>query len=176
MTRSACRAPLPGAPRSRRASWRDLDELERFVAEFTTDGSLLPRSRESLAGHLHMIRIVSEAGGIIGCGALHRVDDTLAEIRTLAVAPPRQGAGIGSRIVDALLRDARREGIERVFCLTRRPGFFSRMGFETAPHEDFPEKIWSDCRLCPLQSRCDEQAMMRSVRSRGVVATARCGG
>ncbi len=156
-----------GAPvRARRATWRDLDALDRFVARYATDGALLPRTREDLAGHLEGFRILSDRGTILGCGALHRFDGTLAEIRTLVVAPAHRGAGLGSRLVESLLRQARREGIESVFCLTRRPTFFVRLGFEVAPHGDFPEKIWRDCRHCPLRMRCDEIAMRRALGSR----------
>jgi len=59
------------------------------------------------------------------------------------------------------MRDARRAGIERVFCLTRRRSFFARLGFHEVPREVFPHKIWNDCLACPRLSSCDEVAMLR---------------
>jgi amino-acid N-acetyltransferase len=152
------------AVRVRRATPRDLPELEVFIARFTGDGTLLPRPRANLLHHLGDFRVARDGRGrLVGCGALQRVHATLAEVRSLAVDPRAQGGGIGSRLVRALTADARRLGVRRVFCLTRRPQFFARLGFEVVAKEKFPHKIWNDCMLCPRQSSCDEIAMERAI-------------
>jgi N-acetylglutamate synthase-like GNAT family acetyltransferase len=87
------------------------------------------------------------------------VNDGLAEIRSVVVDPEWRGAGIGSRIVRMLISDARKMGIARVFCLTRRLDFFGRLGFVPVSMERFPEKVWNDCRLCSRRDSCDETAM-----------------
>jgi len=147
--------------RIRRARASDVDALARFIAAWTSDGTLLPRSREDLVRHLSGFRVAVRKGEIIGCGALQPVDGALAEVRTVAVTPAFRGAGIGRRIVRALMRDARRAGVVRVFCLTRRTSFFSGLLFQEVPREVFPHKIWSDCLGCPRLNSCDEVAMMR---------------
>ena len=147
--------------RIRRARASDVDALTRFIAAWTTDGTLLPRTREDLVRNLGSFRVALRQGVIVGCGALQPVDATLAEIRTVAVEPAYRGAGIGRRIVRALMRDARSAGIERVFCLTRRTSFFSRLLFHEVPREVFPHKIWNDCLGCPRLNSCDEVAMLR---------------
>jgi N-acetylglutamate synthase-like GNAT family acetyltransferase len=149
------------AARIRRARLSDVDALARFISAWTTDGTLLPRTRDDLVRHLGDFRVALDDGVIVGCGALQPVDAALAEIRTVAVEPACRGAGIGGRIVRALMRDARRAGIERVFCLTRRRSFFARLGFHEVPREVFPHKIWNDCLACPRLSSCDEVAMLR---------------
>lgn len=157
--------PAP-APRIRRARLRDVPALEAFIGAYTSDGTLLPRSHDNLIEHLRDFRVMFDGGELVGCGALQLVDEDLAEIRSVAVRPDRRGAGLGSRLVRALLRDARRLGIPRVFCLTRRVHFFAQLGFEVVPMETFPHKIWNDCRLCPRRESCDETAMQR--RTAGV--------
>src|SRR6185436_870012 len=117
-------------PRVRAARLRDVPALEAFIARFTSDGTLLPRTRANLVQHIRDFRVVCDAGELVGCGALQLVDSTLAEIRSIAVHPRWRGAGLGGQIVAALLRDAHRLGAERVFCLTRRESFFERLGFE----------------------------------------------
>jgi amino-acid N-acetyltransferase len=70
-------------------------------------------------------------GRIIGCGALHVMWDELAEVRTLAVHPDFAGRGLGGRILETLLDDARALGLARIFCLTFEVDFFSHHGFST---------------------------------------------
>jgi amino-acid N-acetyltransferase len=143
----------------------DVGPLETFIAGYTTDGTLLPRSRPNLLHHIRDFRVVRDRGTIIGCGALQLVGGDLAEVRSVAVHPGWQRQGLGGRIVRALLGDARRLGVRRVFCLTRREEFFARLGFAVVPKETFPHKIWNDCRMCPRQECCDEIAMQHVLRS-----------
>lgn len=151
-------------PRVRPATVADVGPLEAFIAGYTSDGTLLPRSPTNLLHHLRDFRVVRDRGAIVGCGAVQLVDGNLAEIRSVAVHPDWRGRGLGSRLVRALLGDAGRLGVRRVFCLTRREGFFARLGFIVVPTESFPHKIWNDCRLCPRQDCCDEVAMQRVLR------------
>jgi amino-acid N-acetyltransferase len=149
-----------GAARIRSARVEDLETIQTFITNLGSDGSLLPRSSSNLLHYLRDFRVAVDGNGrLIGCGALQLVNDCLAEIRSIAVDPAWRGSGIGSRIVQALLRDARRIRIARVFCLTRRLTFFGRLGFVPVPMERFPEKVWNDCRLCSRRDACDETAM-----------------
>lgn len=68
-------------------------------------------------------------GVIVGCGALHVMWEDVAEIRTLAVSPEVKGRGVGSRILAALIHQARIVGVDRLFCLTFETEFFGRHGF-----------------------------------------------
>jgi amino-acid N-acetyltransferase len=146
--------------RVRRARLGDVAALEAFIAGYGSDGTLLPRTRSNLVHHLRDFRVAFDSSRrFVGCGALQLVNDGLAEIRSLAVDPAWRGSGIGSRIVSALLTDARQLGVARVFCLTRRIDFFARHGFAAVPMERFPDKVWNDCRFCSRRDACDETAM-----------------
>ncbi|MFB9377472.1 amino-acid N-acetyltransferase [Kineococcus gynurae] len=67
---------------------------------------------------------------LVGCGAVHVLWEDLAEVRTLAVDRSVRGAGIGHRLLDALLRKADDLGVRRLFCLTFETAFFAAHGFE----------------------------------------------
>ena len=149
-----------GEARIRAAHLRDVAGLQAFIAGYGSDGTLLPRTQSNLLHYLRDFRVaVDGEGRLVGCGALQLVNEGLAEIRSVAVDPAWRGSGIGSRLVRILLRDAKRLGMARVFCLTRKVSFFGRLGFVPVPMERFPEKVWNDCRLCARRDACDETAM-----------------
>jgi len=148
---------------TRGAGTQDLARLERFISSYTSDGTLLPRSPANLILHVRDFQVAVAEGGLVGCGALQVVDANLAEIRSMAVDPEWRGRGIGSQILDALLVDAARLGLARVFCLTRAPGFFAKHDFREVPKHRFPAKVWGDCLQCPRRAACDEIAMERAV-------------
>jgi argininosuccinate lyase / amino-acid N-acetyltransferase len=159
VSRGAVRALPMSHVFTRGARPGDIFWIEGFVASFTGDGTLLPRSRANLIQHVRDFQVAVSGDELVGCGALQVVESGLAEIRSIAVDPGWQCRGIGSSILRALLDDAVSMRIPRVFCLTRRPDFFSRHGFREVSKDRFPVKIWGDCLVCPRRFACDEIAM-----------------
>ena len=157
--------PLPLARPAadvRPALLADVTGLERLMAPFVATGDLLPRSSYDLCRHIkEYVVAVTPEGEVIGCGSLKVYSQTLGEVAGLAVADGWQGAGLGRAIVVALLEDARRLGLTETFALTRKPDFFSRLGFGRTEKTQFPLKVWADCARCPRQSCCDEIAVTR---------------
>ena len=82
---------------------------------------------------------------------------------TTIVADAWQGTGLGRRIVEAVVAMAEARGVATVFTLTRRAPFFERLGFQVEEKAAFPEKVWKDCRTCPLIDACDETALRLEV-------------
>ena len=80
--------------------------------------------------------VVDENDRVLAAGALHVMWEDLAEVRSVVVDDSMRGKGIGHLLVDALLEEARKLGIKRVFCLTFETGFFGKHGFE--PISDVP--------------------------------------
>ncbi|WP_420804634.1 amino-acid N-acetyltransferase [Actinomadura flavalba] len=116
----------------RRARTADVQEIRSLVDLYGGDGRrLLQKSTVTLYEDLQEFWVAEDlqAGGIIGCGALHVMWEDLAEVRSVAVAPRHGGRGIGHRIVTRLLETARELGVRRVFCLTFEVEFFARHGF-----------------------------------------------
>lgn len=158
-------APASAATEIRAARLTDIPELEAFINRFTGDGTLLPRTKKELARHLRDFRLAfatptgAAAPVLVGCAALQLVNHDLAEVRSVALDPAWRGYGLGRRLVEALFEEARQLHLPRVFCLTRQVDFFAHLGFVEVPKEKFPDKVWSDCRLCPRRHACDETAM-----------------
>ena len=73
---------------------------------------------------------------VVAAGALHVMWEDLAEVRSIVVDDSMRGKGIGHLLVEALIEEARKLGIKRVFCLTFETGFFGKHGFE--PISDVP--------------------------------------
>ena len=101
-----------------------------------------------------------EDGKIAGTGALHICWEDLAEIRSVCVVESSRKRGIGRKIVNACLEEAKGFEVDKVFLLTYKDGFFKKCGFSIVDKKDLPQKIWSDCIKCPKFPECDEIAMV----------------
>ncbi|HZD10510.1 MAG TPA: GNAT family N-acetyltransferase [Candidatus Binatia bacterium] len=144
----------------RRASPKDVEGIIALVNHHARRGQLLPRSRQSIAANIDDWIVAAADGQILGCVSLLRYTSGLVEVRSLAVGDGLQGFGIGSRLMQELLRVARDRNIPTLFALTRVVGFFERFGFVVTDRHFFPEKVWQDCQQCPLRDNCDETAVV----------------
>jgi amino-acid N-acetyltransferase len=115
----------------RRARTGDVKAIRRLVDANVASGRLLDKATVTLYEDIQEF-LVAEApdGTVAGCGALHVMWEDLAEIRTIAVDVTCRGHGVGRRLVDALVRNARDVGVQRVFVLTFEVSFFAAQGFE----------------------------------------------
>lgn len=144
----------------RKAVIQDVPLIAAIINAFAAKGLMLARSQHHLYQFLRDFVVATVDGVPVGCGALSIVWADIAEIRSLAVAEPWQGRGLGRRMVTFLLQEARELGVPAVFALTYQQGFFERMGFHKVPNESLPHKIWGDCLNCPKFPNCDETAML----------------
>jgi amino-acid N-acetyltransferase len=145
----------------RKAALADVRSIHRLISEQAREGRMLPRPLSELYSHVRDFTVaVDDSEKVAGCGALHVVWEDLAEIRSLAVQSARQGAGLGTALVDALVEEASIMGISGVFVLTYRPALFERRGFRRIHKNRLPQKIWSDCIRCPKFPECDEIALL----------------
>lgn len=150
----------------RKAKTKDVVQIVQLINHYAGKGEMLSRSQSQVFNALRDYVVIEEDGRLVGCGALHVVWNDLAEIRSLAIAPDRTGQGLGRRIVDYLVEEARDLELPRVFILTYQPGFFSKLKFEPADKKELPHKVWKDCLNCPKFPDCDEVAMIRSIDGR----------
>lgn len=151
----------------RPATVADVPGIMRLVDEFVRRGDILPRSADSVRLSIHDWVIATLDDEVVGMGSLLVYSALLAEVRSLAVAEAAQGYGFGRKITEALLDMARDYHIPTVFALTRAVPFFAKLGFVVTDKEMFPQKIWRACRLCPIQDRCDETAVVIKLAERG---------
>ena len=152
-------APLD-PPVVRPATEADVSAIVQVVNENARLGHLLPRSAENIRASLPNWLVAELGGRVVGIGSLLTMSPTLVEVRSLAVLPDYRRYGVGKLIVLALVEQARQRGIPTVFALTRAVSFFQSLGFVVTERERFPEKVWRDCVICPLQHACDETAVV----------------
>ena len=118
------------AVRIRSARTADVRAIRALVRPLADSRVLVSKDAVTYYESVQQFRVAEVGGEVVGCGALHVMWEDLAEIRTLAVAPQSHGRGVGSRLLAALLDDARALGVRRIFCLTFEVDFFTRHGFE----------------------------------------------
>ena len=143
----------------RKAELRDVPAIFKLISRYVAEQVLLPRPLTNLYEDVWEFTVAEEDGELLGCGALKFYNQELAEIRSLAVDPALHSKGVGRMLTEALMDEAERCGLKRVFALTVTPGFFEKLGFQKAPRERFPIKVFQDCLGCPKYSCCDEIAV-----------------
>ncbi|BBI34758.1 N-acetyltransferase [Cohnella abietis] len=147
----------------RKALPQDVEALFELIQGYAANGIMLPRSREALTRNIDTFIVAQDGDRLIGCGSLCRLGVDLVEIRSLGIVDGYKGQGVGSRLVDALIEEARVLGIPKVMALTYEAAFFQKNGFHIVEKEIFPEKVWTDCVNCPKQHCCDEIAVVRLI-------------
>lgn len=144
----------------RKAQIADVKDIQKLLMTFANRGDMLSRSLSELYESLRDFYVVEEEGVILGAAALHIVWEDLAEVRSVAVVEDSGRKGIGSRLVQACIAEAREIGLKRIFCLTYKPDFFAKHGFRLVDKAELPHKVWGDCIKCPKFPDCDENAMI----------------
>jgi amino-acid N-acetyltransferase len=147
----------------KKASIEDVKKIHAIINQSASTGEMLPRSLGELYDNMRDYFIYAEEGTILGTCALHICWEDIAEIRSLCVTEAARMRGIGRKLVDACIDEARSLTIQRVFVLTYQEQFFAKCGFHPVDKRDLPQKIWSDCIRCPKFPECDELAMIRTL-------------
>ena len=118
--------------------------------------ALLDQHRLPLAGardHVADFLVATEDARVIGVAGLERYGDT-ALLRSVAVSSP--GAGLGTRLVQAVLEYANQTGVDTVVLLTTTAAeFFPRFGFTTVTREDVPAAVHASAEFqgaCPVSA------------------------
>ena len=146
--------------RARRAKLADAVAVHALVAKYAAQGLLLPRAEDEIRAHIGHFLVVAEKEHIAGCVALEPYGSELAEIRSVAVDDATRGRGLGAKLVQYALAEAKRRGFARVFAVTHAPEFFQRQGFALSHRRALPEKIERDCQSCPKQHNCHLAAVV----------------
>lgn len=140
----------------RKARLTDVEEMHHLVNNYADKGMMLSRPRSMLYEYIRDFAVAEENNEILGVGALHIMWGDLAEIRALAVKEGFANQGIGKKIVEFALDEAKALGIPKIFTLTYQPGFFKKLGFSEVSKENMPQKVWRECINCPKFPNCDE--------------------
>jgi len=90
-------------------------EFQDYESEFAT----LPGKYAAPEGCL---LLAWKQGEVVGCVALRQVDANRCEMKRVYVRPPARGVGLGQKLVQAILAQARTAGYARI-CLDVLPEF-----------------------------------------------------
>ncbi|MDQ1258006.1 MAG: amino-acid N-acetyltransferase [Candidatus Hydrogenedentes bacterium] len=149
----------------RKPKLTEVTGIKKLLDQASKDGHVLARPLMELYETVRDFVVYVDEEGVAGCCALTIDMIDLAEIRSLVVRPDLRGQKIGQRLLGACLDEARELDIDRVFALTRAPGFFKKNGFVEVDMHTLPHKVFMDCVKCPLFPDCDEIAVIRHLKT-----------
>lgn len=131
-----------------RAISTDLPGIERLL----THASL---PRDGVADHIHHWVVARDGDTIVGSAALELYGRD-ALLRSVAVAAPYQGMGLGHELVTHALQLARQQRIQHVFLLTETAAaFFPRFGFVPTTRAQVPAAVHQSVEFtfaCPTSA------------------------
>jgi amino-acid N-acetyltransferase len=144
----------------RKAQINDVNQIHKLLLTYASRGDMLSRSLAELYESLRDFYVYEEDNQVVGAAALQIFWSDLAEVRSVAVAEGYGRKGIGEKVVQACIEEAKALGLKRVFCLTYKPDFFAKLGFRLVDKSELPHKVWSVCIKCVKFPDCDENAMI----------------
>jgi amino-acid N-acetyltransferase len=158
-----------------KAQIRDVQEILALINGYAAAELMLPRGPQYLYENIRDFVIASDRKVpvysmletrellhlIVGCGSLHVLWDDMAEIRALAIHPDYKHLGLGSKLVDFMIIEAKKLGIKRLYTFTLTEDFFKPLGFKRQKRDELPPKMWGECSRCPKYFKCDEVGMVR---------------
>ena len=156
----------------RKPTVEDTDNIFTITNKMADRGLMLHRSKYKIVSMLNSFLVAEDrhTGKVVGSGAFSLLWTDLGEINALAIDDEYQRKGIGTRIVRALLDEARRLKVPEVITLTYKPDFFIRLGFELSDKNSFPRKLWRECIECPKLEQCDEIVLHMSMGDKAETA------
>lgn len=128
-----------------RARATDVPRIKELVDHFAGP-VLLEKTLVNLYEDVTEFWVGEFDGRVMGCGALHVLWEDLGEIRTVATDPSAQGLGVGRAICEAVIEEARRMGLSRLFVLTFEVRFFRHLGFEPVEELDLSPEGYAELR------------------------------
>ncbi|MEO7254177.1 MAG: amino-acid N-acetyltransferase [Casimicrobium sp.] len=120
----------------------DVGALLSIIEPLERQGVLVARPRALIEREVERFFLAEHDGQIIGCAALYPFPEAnKAELACLAVNPDYRREGYGERLMKAIEKAAKSQGITTLFVLTTRTAaWFLERGFTQAKISDLPEK------------------------------------
>lgn len=124
----------------RSATIDDVPGILELISPLEEEGYLVRRSREKLEMDIARFIVMERDGAIIACAASHPFAETsVVELACLAVHNSYRNAERGNALLDAVEKEVRSQGAERLFVLTTRSvEWFKERGFNSVSIEDLP--------------------------------------
>ena len=99
----------------RRARLVDVPRMMPLLNQYAQQAEILPRTEDDVYRSIREWVVVEADHKIVGMGSLLVMWQDLAEIRSLVINPNYQGHGLGRKVVDLLLAEARLLELPRIF-------------------------------------------------------------
>jgi len=139
----------------------DIPKMQELVYAEVENGNILVRSEAEMATTIRSYRVVYVDNILIGFVALHIYTPILAEIRSLVVAKEFRGNGIGKKLIQYCIDEAKELNIKEILVLTYQAKLFEKFNFHIIEKSTLPDtKIWADCIKCKHFPICDEVALL----------------
>lgn len=124
-------------------------ELNAYLLTLTPPEYCSHMTVEDMAGDDTTVFVARDGGNAVACGALRRHRDGVGEVKRMYTLPPRQGQGIGGRILDCIEELAREQWLTRLVLETGHAHHaayrvYERGGFtRCGPVLDYLDTGWS---------------------------------
>jgi len=92
---------------------------------------------------------VYDDADLVGCGALKRLDNTSAELKSMRTAGSAKRRGVGSTLLEHIEAEARRRGFARLYLETGTADYFAPARAFYARHGFTPCEPFADYPLDP---------------------------
>ena len=125
----------------RKAVRDDVSTIYNLSKSSTRSQNLVYRSREEIESKIDTYFVYEMDGSIISFVSLLDISEGAAELASLHVQPFYQGHDVGTRMVDFIVREAKKRGYKRLFALsTKSAPFFSDVcNFTEVPPTELPK-------------------------------------
>ena len=108
----------------RKAKLSDAKGIRSLINYWSKKGKVIDRSLNYVYENIRDFWVYEEKNKIIGCCALHVLGwQDLGEIKSLGVSKTAQKKGIGKKLVNKCLEEAKLLGVTNIFALTFVPSF-----------------------------------------------------
>lgn len=147
----------------RKATKKDLSQIEQLLLPYVQQSIILPRSQEQLLQYLPNTWVYTIKEEVAAVVSLYTFQENLIEVRGLAVNQAYQKEGVGSKLITFLIEHIKANKKDKkpisLFALTYAVPFFQKLGFQIVAKEKFPQKIFEVCQLCNQKNNCKEIAV-----------------
>ena len=147
----------------RKASVDDVDAILKLVNYYAEKELLLRKSAFKVYTKLQTFYIAETEKKVVGCVSLVVLWEDLAEICSLAVDEHYLRRGIGKKLVNKCIEQAKLLKVTKIIALTYKDKFFEKIGFHFVDKNIFPRKLMWECLDCPKLDECDELAYLMNL-------------
>jgi len=143
---------------------KDISNMQQLVQSEVDNGNILSRNEAEMATTIRSYRVVYDDDILVGFVALHIYTPILAEIRSLVVKDSYRGQGIGSKLIQSCIDEAKQLEVQEILVLTYQQKLFEKFNFKVIEKATIPDtKIWADCIKCKHFPICDEISLILKV-------------